>query len=128
MPKGQKATSYHVVPSPQGGWAVRREGAERASGVFARQSDAISHARGLARRSSSRLVVHGRDGRVRKSDSNGYEPLPPRDRPRDRGKTPKGFGSLGGAFKVRSDIDVTKPIYRQVSKEAQQETHGNRTK
>ena len=113
-----------------GGWSIRRQGAERSNGVFRRQADAIAHARELARSSRSELVVHGRDGRIRESDTYGRDPLPPRDRPLDRGDrvTPEGFGSLGGRLRTRRDIDLTKPIYRQVSEEGRKDGRGTRTK
>jgi hypothetical protein len=125
-----KSKLYHVVPSPDGGWSVRREGAERSSRVFSRQVDAIEHARDLVRNSGSELVVHGRDGRIRESATYGHDPFPPLDRPQDRSDQtrPKGFGALRGELKVRSDVDVTKPIYQQVTKEPTKQSHRSRTK
>jgi hypothetical protein len=125
-----KAKPYHVVPNPEGGWSVRREGAERSIGVFGRQADAIARARDLVRNAGSELVVHGRDGRIRESETYGRDPFPPRDRPQDRSEKtrPKGFGVLRGAFKIRSDVDVTKPIYRQVTRDSTKDSHRSRTK
>lgn len=41
---------YHVVPnSDRGGWDLRREGADRASGHFDRKSEAMDRGRDLAR-------------------------------------------------------------------------------
>ena len=57
--------SRHVVPSPKGGWSVRKSGADRASKIFATQADAIDYARSLAKKEKSDLYVHGKSGRVR---------------------------------------------------------------
>jgi hypothetical protein len=72
----------HVVPTSDGRWAVRREGAERASAVFDTQRDAQSRARVIEHNTGGgELVTHGRDGRIRDSDtvSPGHDPFPPRD-------------------------------------------------
>jgi hypothetical protein len=113
MPKGR---DYHIVPSPRGGWTIRREGTDRASGVFARKSDAMERGRQLARGANAELVVHGSDGRIRNRDNNRRDPIPPRERPPTRSVTPKGFGSLRGMITVRKDIDLTKPIYEQATR------------
>jgi len=69
---------YHVVPHPDG-WAVRREGADRASSVHETQQGAIDAGRDAAKGQRSELVIHGRDGRIRDKDSFGNDPCPPRD-------------------------------------------------
>ncbi len=69
----------HVVPH-QGGWATRREGAQRVSERFDTQRDAQNAARDTARRDRVEVVTHGRDGRLRDSDSYGNDPNPPRDK------------------------------------------------
>lgn len=121
--------NYHIIPSPGGGWSVRRAGAERASGVFDRKSEAVEHGRQLARGAHSELVVHGRDGRIRDSSTFGRDPSPPKDRPEDRGaKSPKGFGSLHGKFLIQRGIDVTKPIFQQVTRDAKKRAQGDRIK
>jgi hypothetical protein len=68
----------HVVPR-DGSWAVRREGADRDSSHHDRKSDAMDAARDTARRDRVEVVEHGRDGRIRDSDSYGRDPFPPRD-------------------------------------------------
>jgi hypothetical protein len=57
----------HVVPRG-GSWAVRREGA-----------NGLAPARDPGRRDRVEVVEHGRDGRIRDSDSYGRDPFPPRD-------------------------------------------------
>lgn len=58
--------SHHVVQSPSGGWAVKKGGSSRASGKYSTQKDAISSARALSKSQGTRVVVHGRDGRIKK--------------------------------------------------------------
>lgn len=69
----------HVVPR-QDGWAVKREGASRASKTFQTQSDAIKYAREQAKAAKSELFVHGRDGTIREKSSYGNDPMPPKDK------------------------------------------------
>lgn len=68
----------HVVPHP-GGWATRKEGSDRAGGVYDTQREAIDRARDQARREHVEMVIHRPDGRIRDSDSYGNDPMPPRD-------------------------------------------------
>src|SRR5262249_41948283 len=107
-----KNRDYHVIPSPNGGWSVRREGAERATSVFHRKSDAMEYGRRLARRSQTELIEQGRDGRIRDSASHGGQFRSTKSTNRDTAR-PKGYGSLGGKFTVREGVDITKPIYEQ---------------
>jgi hypothetical protein len=73
-------SSLHVVPSPDGGWNVKRAGAERASKHFETQEKAVSWARDASRAVRGELVIHRRDGTIREKDSHGRDPMPPRDR------------------------------------------------
>ena len=69
----------HVVPHGSG-WATRKEGAERAGTVTQTQRAAIDAAVSQAKRERVEVVIHGRDGKIRDSDSYGNDPFPPRDR------------------------------------------------
>lgn len=72
-----------VVPTEDGRWAVRAPNADRASGVFDRQSDAIERGREIVGNAGGgELRIHGRDGRIRDSDTvhPGNDPFPPRDK------------------------------------------------
>lgn len=69
----------HVVPH-NGGWATRREGAERVGTTHPTQREAIDAARGRAVRDQGEVIIHRPDGRIRDSDSYGNDPNPPRDR------------------------------------------------
>jgi hypothetical protein len=67
----------HVVPSG-GKWSVRRAGAERASGLYATQREAIAAGRDLAKRQRTELYIHGEDGLIRERHSYGGDPTPPK--------------------------------------------------
>lgn len=70
----------HVVPRDNDGWAVRKEGASRASKIFTTQADAVKYARELAQKEKAELYVHRRDGTIRERDSYGNDPFPPKDK------------------------------------------------
>lgn len=55
--------SSHVVPS-EGRWAVRQSGNERATKVFDSQKDAVTHARGIAKKEGTTVYVHRKDGSI----------------------------------------------------------------
>ena len=69
----------HVVPHKDG-WATKKEGAERAGGVYDTQREAINNARNQAQRERVEVVVHRQNGQIRDSDSYGNDPMPPRDK------------------------------------------------
>ena len=73
----------HVLPNDNGGWDVKAPGGQRASAHADTQRAAQDRARDLVRNTGGgEVVTHGRDGRVRDSDTiaPGNDPLPPRDR------------------------------------------------
>lgn len=69
----------HVVPRGKD-WAVTRPGADRASSIHKTQQAADNKARPAARKEGAELVTHGRDGKIRDSDSFGKDPNPPKDK------------------------------------------------
>lgn len=79
MPKRGPDT-HHVVPDPDGGWNVKRGGADRASGHFERKSEAVKWGREVSRNQGTELRIHNRDGRISQSDSHGHDPNPPKDK------------------------------------------------
>ena len=70
---------YHVVPNGGNGWAVRREGSERATSLHRTQHEAIQAGRQHAINQGTELVTHRPNGQIRDSDSYGNDPVPPRD-------------------------------------------------
>lgn len=71
----------HVVPHDKG-WATRKEGSERASGVYPTKDMALKHGRDQAQREKVEVVIHRKDGKIHDSDSFGRDPFPPRDKKR----------------------------------------------
>ena len=78
MPRNER----HVVPNAEGGWDVKAPGSERSSAHKETQSKAIDRARQIVGNTGGgEVVIHGRDGRIRDSDTvaPGNDPDPPRD-------------------------------------------------
>jgi hypothetical protein len=73
-----KSKTHHVVPAPDGGWNVKRGGAEKASGHFDKKQDAIDAARQISRNQGTELKIHNKDGKISSSDSHGNDPNPPK--------------------------------------------------
>ena len=68
----------HVVPHP-GGWAVKKEGSQRASSVHDTKADALVQGRGQAKRDQVELIPHTKDGKIQNPNSYGNDPSPPKD-------------------------------------------------
>ena len=73
--KGRK--EVHVVPDPNGGWNVKKKGAERASGHFDTKEEAVNRGREISKKSGSEFIVHGKNGKIQYADSHGNDPFPP---------------------------------------------------
>ena len=69
--------NQHVTPHERG-WAVKSEGAQKASSVHRTQKKAIENARDIARNNHSELFIHNRQGQIRDRDSFGHDPYPPK--------------------------------------------------
>lgn len=78
MSKGPE--SHHVVPSPNGGWNIKRGGASRSIGHFDTKQDAVNRGRDISRNQGTELRIHNRDGKISRSDSHGNDPCPPKDK------------------------------------------------
>ena len=75
--------SRDVVQNSNGGWDVVAPNADRASAHRDTQAEAIERAREIVTNAGGGEVrIHGRDGKIRDSDTvgGGNDPLPPRDR------------------------------------------------
>lgn len=69
----------HVVPATGGGWKVIKEGGGRASAHVKTKSEATARAREIVGRlGSGEVVIHGRDGRVKTSQTVGRDSSPTR--------------------------------------------------
>lgn len=60
------------------GWAVRREGSQRASSRYSTQQQAISAGRETAKREKVELIWQGRDGQVKGRNTYDKDPHPPK--------------------------------------------------
>lgn len=73
----------HVVPGKDGGWDVRKPGSSRASAHADTQKEATARAKEIVGNAGGGEVrIHGRDGKIRNSDTlkPGNDPFPPRDK------------------------------------------------
>jgi hypothetical protein len=74
----------HVVPNrDRGGWDVVKENHARSSGHFETQKEAIDRARQIVEktgRGNGEIVIHGKDGKIRDSDSGSRNESKARDR------------------------------------------------
>ena len=70
-------SNIHVVPR-DGGWAVRREGAQRDSSHHHTQAAATDAGRETAQREGLELFIHRPNGQIRDRDSHGHDPYPPK--------------------------------------------------
>jgi hypothetical protein len=69
----------HVTPRDDG-WAVMREGNQRASSVHATQKEAEKAGRQAAHKDKTEFFLHNRQGKIRQRDSYGSDPYPPKDK------------------------------------------------
>jgi hypothetical protein len=70
-----KKKPVHVTPR-EGGWAVIREGNERASSIHPTQREAEKKGRQTARNDKTEFYLHNRQGAIRERDSYGNDPHP----------------------------------------------------
>jgi hypothetical protein len=73
-PKSRKATTSkrtRLIVVPQASvWALQKAGSGQASGTFRTKGEAVAAARKLIKaRNGGEIVVHGRDGRIRRVDA-----------------------------------------------------------
>lgn len=82
MAPEKKGPDVHVVPSKTqpGKFVAREAGADKPFTRPATQAESIERGKPVARANQSELVIHGRDGKIRDSDSYGHDPHPPKDK------------------------------------------------
>ena len=78
----KKGPSVHVVPSKTqpGKFVAKEAGKAQPMTRPATQAKSIEKAVPMAKQNKSEVVIHGRDGKIRDSDSYGRDPKPPRDK------------------------------------------------
>jgi hypothetical protein len=74
------AKTHHVVPAKDGGWNVKKGGADKASKHFEDKKDAVDFGREVSKNQRSELYIHKKDGTIQSKDSHGKDPIPPRDK------------------------------------------------
>ena len=71
----KKRDVYHVTPSSNGGWNVKKEGNQRASGHYDRKTDAIARGKELAKKSAlGQIKIHKQDGKIQTEYTYGNDP------------------------------------------------------
>jgi hypothetical protein len=75
-----KEKEHHVVHNPNGGWDIKKSDGKRSIKHFENKKAAIDFARRVSRDQRSELIIHGKNGRIQRSDSHGNDPCPPKDR------------------------------------------------
>jgi hypothetical protein len=70
--------SHHVVPNPDGGWDVKKGGAERASVHCETKAEAVDQGRQISINQGTEFVIHEKHGIIRDKDSHGNDNYPPR--------------------------------------------------
>lgn len=69
------AKHLHVVKDPQTNeWKLMQDGAQRSSGNFTTQREAIQRGRQIAQNQQEELSIHGEDGKIREAWSYGNDP------------------------------------------------------
>lgn len=73
--------NYWISPTA-GGWKAKREGADRAAGVFKTQRKAETFARNILKNNGGgELITQSQHGPIRSKDTiNSFDPNPPKDR------------------------------------------------
>lgn len=72
-------TKYRVTPTGDGEWRVKRDGAERATGVYENKTDAVARAKELAKANEpGQVIIHGQDGKIQTEHTYGEDPYPPK--------------------------------------------------
>lgn len=74
--KGGK--THHIVPNSDGGWDVKRGGADKASSHHDTKQAAVDAGRKVSQNRGTELKIHNKDGQISQSDSHGHDPHPPK--------------------------------------------------
>ncbi len=70
---------YHVTPTGNRDWKVKREGADRADSIYGNKEDAVERAKDLATSGGlGQVVIHKQDGKIQTEHTYGKDPYPPK--------------------------------------------------
>ncbi|MGP3778799.1 DUF2188 domain-containing protein [Halanaerobium saccharolyticum] len=70
--------NQHIVPTSNNEWGVKGENNKKLTAKFKTQKEAINHGKEICKNQKSELLVHGKNGRIRKRNSYGNDPFPPK--------------------------------------------------
>lgn len=71
--------THRITPIEKGkAWSLKRDGAQRRTGIYKTKQEAIEHGRTVSRNQKTELVIHKRNGRICQKDSHGNDPFPPK--------------------------------------------------
>lgn len=70
--------THHVVHNPNGGWNIKKGGAERISAHAETKVEAVKIAREISKNQHSELKIHNLNGKIGQSDSHGNDTCPPK--------------------------------------------------
>lgn len=70
--------SHHVVPNPDGGWDVKKGGADRVSKHCNTKEEAVDVGREISRNQGTEFFIHRKNGTIQKKDSHGNDDYPPK--------------------------------------------------
>jgi hypothetical protein len=73
-----KRKTTHVVPNKKGGWDIKKGGQKKPVSHHRKKDTAINNGRRESRKDNSELFIHGKNGKIRKKDSHGGDPFPPK--------------------------------------------------
>jgi hypothetical protein len=66
--------TYHIIPTENGAWRVKRSGAERADSVHETKDQAVGRARHLAKEQApGQVIIHKKDGSIQKESTYGKD-------------------------------------------------------
>ena len=73
-----KCKTHHLVPNSNGGWDVKKGGRKRSIKHFSTKAAGEKFSQSLSRNQKSEFVIHKKNGRIQRSDSNGGDTYPPK--------------------------------------------------
>jgi len=74
--------NYHVSRRADKNWQAKKEGSDKAGGIFDTQREAEKIAKKFSANSGGEVRIHGLDGKIRDSDTvkPAIDPNPPKDK------------------------------------------------
>ena len=70
---------YHVTPTGDGEWKVKREGVSRADSVHENKVNAVDRGRELAKSGGlGQIIIHGQSGKIQTEHTYEKDPYPPK--------------------------------------------------